>query len=175
MLRLPPAMFRSIRGAAVRPAPRQRTPAGDQSPHRGLAEVDLLDADERGRWRLSGRTAEIPADEKPAFMTSSQSTLGPIRRRLALSDGEQRLCYAELDARVGRWHAACARWTCGRRPGRDCLERVRGPGRRAARRTQGGAVYVPMDPAYPAGRLSLHRPTLALRVVIGIARRVPRG
>ena len=87
---------------------------------------------------------------------------------LALTDDRQRLSYAELDARAKRMAQGLR--SLGVRDGDrvgTCLERSAELVVALLAVLKAGAVYVPMDPAYPADRLRYTVEDAGLEVVIG--------
>ncbi|MGH3249464.1 MAG: non-ribosomal peptide synthetase, partial [Trebonia sp.] len=138
-----------------------------EAPERDLTEVELLDADERLRVAALGTTASPrPVGEARIHdLITARARAHP--RSLALSDGEQRLCYAELDARADQ--LARGLRALGVRDGErvgTCLERCADLVITLLAVLKAGAVYVPMDPAYPAERLSYTVRDAGVRVVV---------
>jgi amino acid adenylation domain-containing protein len=147
-----------------------------QSPHRGLAEVDLLDADERGQVAALGRPPRSLRTQAACIHDLIAEHARTHPDAAALSDGKQRMCYAELDARSDQMARGLRTLDVrdGDRVG-ICLERSADLVVALLGVLKAGAVYVPMDPAYPVGRLSYTVHDGALRVVIGTPGEFPAG
>ncbi|MDT0528064.1 amino acid adenylation domain-containing protein [Micromonospora sp. DSM 115977] len=121
---------------------------------RALADCDLFDDAERDRVAaLGGAAVDLP------------ELTGGIHERVAgwaratpdapaVSYGDDRLTYAQLDARAGRIAAALRARGCG--PGTRvgvCLERSVDLVAALLGVLRAGAAYVPIDPTYPAERI----------------------
>ncbi|MEU4776986.1 amino acid adenylation domain-containing protein [Micromonospora sp. NPDC023633] len=121
---------------------------------RALADCDLFDDAERDRVvALGGAAVDLP------------EPTGGIHDRVAgwaratpdapaVSYGDDRLTYAQLDARAGRIAAALRARGCG--PGTRvgvCLERSVDLVATLLGVLRSGAAYVPIDPTYPAERI----------------------
>jgi len=139
-----------------------------EAPQHDMAEVELLDADERTRIAALGRTAS-PRDVQPARihdLIAAHARAHPGSP--ALSDGKQRMCYAELDARADL--LARGLRALGVRDGEHvgtCLERSADLVTVLLGVLKAGAVYVPMDPGYPDERLTYTVRDAGISVVIG--------
>jgi len=138
-----------------------------EAPRCDIAEVELLDADERTRIAALGRTA----GPQPAGEARIHEVIAARARTCpgspALSDGEQRMCYAELDARADL--LAHGLRGLGVRDGEHvgtCLERSADLVAVLLGVLKAGAVYVPMDPGYPRDRLAYTVRDAGVRVVI---------
>ncbi|WP_325437736.1 non-ribosomal peptide synthase/polyketide synthase [Pseudomonas nitroreducens] len=121
---------------------------------RPLGRVSQLSNDERNRLlqRFNATEAAFPADVQLQSLIERQVAATPDA--LALQFGEQRLSYAQLNARANQ----LAHWLRGQGVGPDVLVGV------AAERSvelvvallgivKSGGAYVPMDPDYPQDRL----------------------
>jgi non-ribosomal peptide synthetase component F len=132
------------------------------------ATAELLDAGERARIAALGRPAR-PLQTNPVRV-HDLVRVGAMARpdAPAVSDGKQRISYAELDERSDQVaHGLRALGIAdGDRVG-TCLERSAELVITLLGVLKAGAVYVPMDPAYPADRLSYTARDAGLRVVIG--------
>ncbi|MFV2114050.1 amino acid adenylation domain-containing protein [Micromonospora sp. LOL_025] len=121
---------------------------------RTLGDCDLFDEAERDRVAaLGGAAVDLP------------EPTGGIHERVAgwaratpdapaVSYGDDRLTYAQLDARAGRIAAALRARGCG--PGTRvgvCLERSVDLVAALLGVLKAGAAYVPIDPTYPAERI----------------------
>jgi len=123
-------------------------------PSQAIGDADLLSARDReqlAQWNSTVRP--LPRQRSVHEALAQQAARTPDR--IALRCGDERLSYAQLDARAGAIAAALqARGVrAGDRVG-ICLER--GPDLVAAMLAtwRVGAAYVPLDPAYPADRLA---------------------
>jgi amino acid adenylation domain-containing protein len=119
-----------------------------------LSEVDLLDASERSllleEW--AGQTREYPRESSIDEQFEEIAARWP--ESAALSQGELRLSYAELDGRANR----LAHWLRGQGVGPEVCVGVsleRSPELVVAVLgiLKAGGAYVPLDPEYPAERL----------------------
>jgi amino acid adenylation domain-containing protein len=139
-----------------------------ETPQRAIAEVELLDADERTRIAALGRTASPPHAQEARIHELIAAHARAHPRSPALSDGEQRICYAELDTRADL--LARGLRALGVREGEHvgtCLERSADLVTALLGVLKAGAVYVPMDPGYPHERLTYTVSDAGIRVVIG--------
>ncbi|MFD0319164.1 non-ribosomal peptide synthetase [Streptomyces flavalbus] len=120
---------------------------------RPVAALDVLPADERAlltRWG-TGPALDIPATSLPGLLAPSFAAHAD---RIAVADGDQRLTYAELDARANQLARALRAEGAGpgtfvalfleRRP--DLLVALLGV-------LRSGAAYVPTEVNFPAERL----------------------
>ncbi|WP_229791801.1 non-ribosomal peptide synthase/polyketide synthase [Micromonospora fulviviridis] len=125
-----------------------------RDPGRRLSALPLLDADERRRILTEWNAAPVPVpDVTLPDLFEAQAARTPDA--VALTDGDTRLTYAELDARAD----AVARRLVGHGVGPESLVGV------VMARTadlvvallgvlKAGAAYLPIDPAYPAERIA---------------------
>jgi amino acid adenylation domain-containing protein len=139
-----------------------------EAPQRDMAEVELLDANERTRTAALGRTAS----PRHAQMARIHDLIAAHAKAHpgcpALSDGKQRMSYAELDARADL--LARGLRTLGVRDGEHvgtCLERSADLVTVLLGVLKAGAAYVPMDPGYPHERLTYTVRDAGIRVVVG--------
>jgi amino acid adenylation domain-containing protein len=139
-----------------------------EAPQRDMAEVELLDADERTRAAALGRTASPPHAHAARIHDLIAAHARAHPGSPALSDGKQRMCYAELDARADL--LARGLRALGVRDGEHvgtCLERSADLVTVLLGVLKAGAVYIPMDPRYPDERLTYTVRDAGIRVVIG--------
>jgi amino acid adenylation domain-containing protein len=139
-----------------------------EAPQRDMAEVELLDADERTRIAALGRTASPQHVQAARIHDLIAAHARAHPGSPALSDGKQRICYAELDARADL--LARGLRALGVRDGEHvgtCLERSADLVTVLLGVLKAGAVYVPMDPGYPDERLTYTVRDAGIRVVIG--------
>ena len=137
-------------------------------PERTVAEAELLDADERDRVAALGRPSRVLRTEPACIHRRVAERALAQPDALALTDDRQRLSYAELDARAKRMAQGLR--SLGVRDGDrvgTCLERSAELVVALLAVLKAGAVYVPMDPAYPADRLRYTVEDAGLEVVIG--------
>ncbi|TDE43728.1 amino acid adenylation domain-containing protein [Nonomuraea mesophila] len=131
------------------------------------ADVDLLDEPERRHVTGLGRP-DTPLGRRPERIEEIFAARAAERPEAVALTGEDRsLTYAELDALAGR-RAAALRGRgvrAGDRVGL-CLDRTPELVVTMLAVLKAGAVYVPMDPAYPAERLAYTAGDAALRVVV---------
>jgi amino acid adenylation domain-containing protein len=145
-----------------------------EAPQRDIAEIELLDADERARIAALGRTASpehVQVGRIPDLIATRART---HPRSPALSDGKRRMCYAELDMRADL--LARGLHALGVREGEHvgtCLERSANLVTALLGVLKAGAVYVPMDPGHPADRLAYTVRDAGIRVVIGMPGEFP--
>ena len=135
------ANLRAALAAVVRAAP--------QTPVEALAPLDPAEAERIRRWSLA-RAAGLPT------ATLVDLFAAQVRRhpdRVAVTDADRRLTYAQLDARARRLARRL------RRLGADCDKTVGLYLERSAEIVvgilgilQSGAAYLPLDPALPAAR-----------------------
>ena len=145
-----------------------------EAPDRDLAEVELLDADERSRIAALGRTARPQQVQGARIHDLIAAHARDHPGSPALSDGERRIGYAELDARadlVARGLRALG--VRDREQVGTCLERSADLVTVLLGVLKAGAVYVPMDPGYPADRLTYTVRDAGIRVVIGMPGEFP--
>ncbi|WP_220449607.1 amino acid adenylation domain-containing protein, partial [Nonomuraea longispora] len=131
------------------------------------ADVDLLD--ERRRRHVVGlgrpATSLERRPERIDEIVAARAAEQP--QAVAVTGGDRSLTYAELDALAGR--RASALRGMGVRAGDRvglCLDRTPDLVITMLAVLKAGAVYVPMDPAYPAERLAYTAGDAALRVVV---------
>nr|WP_245654267.1 amino acid adenylation domain-containing protein [Streptomyces violens] len=131
------------------------------------ADVELLDEAERQQMVALGRPVKS-LDWRPDRIDevfAAQAAAHPTA--LALTCEEQSLTYAEMNERADRFAAALRAngVEAGERVG-VCLERSLDLVVTMLAVLKADAVYVPMDPAYPADRLAYTAEDAALRVVV---------
>ena len=145
-----------------------------EAPHRDMAAVGVLSADERSEIAVLGRTAgpqHVPGIRIHDLIAARART---HPRSPAVSDGKQRMCYAELDARADL--LARGLRALGVRDGEHvgtCLERSSDLVTALLAILKAGAAYVPMDPGYPGERLTYTVRDAAIAVVIGVSGEFP--
>ncbi|MEU0567870.1 amino acid adenylation domain-containing protein [Nonomuraea sp. NPDC005983] len=134
------------------------------------ADVELLDEPERRQVVALGRPAR-PLDWRPERIDEVFAARAADRPdAVALTCEGRSLTYAELDERAGRYAAALRAEgvRAGERVG-ICLDRSLDLVVTMLAVLKADAVYVPMDPAYPADRLAFTAQDAALRVVVARA------
>ncbi|MFG1891964.1 amino acid adenylation domain-containing protein [Micromonospora sp. NPDC049051] len=121
---------------------------------RALADCDLFDDAERDRIAaLGGAAVELP-EPSGGIHDRVAGWARDTPDAPAVSYGDDRLTYAQLDARAGRIAAALRARGCG--PGTRvgvCLERSVDLVAALLGVLRCGAAYVPIDPTYPAERI----------------------
>ena len=139
-----------------------------QAPERNLAKVELLDADERASIANLGRTISPPHVQAACIHHFIAAHARTRPGAVALSDGDQRMSYAELDVRSDRVARGLRALGVhdGDRVG-ACLERSADLVTALLGVLKAGAVYVPMDPAHPSDRLEYTVRDADIKVVIG--------
>jgi amino acid adenylation domain-containing protein len=145
-----------------------------EAPQRATAEVELLDSGERARIAALGRTAGPKHVQGACIHDLIAAGARTHPGSPALSDGKQRMCYAELDTRADL--LARGLRVLGVRDGEHvgtCLERSADLVTALLGVLKAGAVYVPMDPGYPADRLTYTVSDAGIRVVIGMPGEFP--
>jgi amino acid adenylation domain-containing protein len=123
-------------------------------PNRKIGSIALLDGDERRKMLMEWNRTEAAIPDSTfcqAFELQARSRPDGV----AVRCGDDALTYAELDVRANRI-AALLR-SRGARPGRLIamfLERSTEMVAAMLGIAKSGAAYVPLDPAYPAGRIA---------------------
>ena len=138
-----------------------------EAPERQVAEVELLDRGERTRVAAMGRSVSPQHGQEARIHELIAAHARTHPRSPALSDGERRMGYAELDARADL--LARGLRALGVRGGErvgTCLERSAGLVIALLAVLKAGAAYVPMDPGYPEERLAYMVGDAGLRIVI---------
>ncbi|MEU7740482.1 amino acid adenylation domain-containing protein [Nonomuraea sp. NPDC049158] len=131
------------------------------------ADVELLDEAETRQMIALGRPARRLEGRPERIDDVFTARVAEHPDAVALTCEGHSLTYAELDARAGRFAAALL--DRGVRPGERvgiCLGRTPDLVVAMLAVLKADAVYVPMDPAYPADRLAFTAQDAALRVVI---------
>ena len=140
-------------------------------PGLGIADFDLVSPDERAAvLRLGAGPAAAP----PPAATLHGLFARQVARTpdaVALKEGVERLTWTELDARSD----AVAAWLPGRGVGPGdavgiCFRRSIGVYAAMLGAMKAGAVFVPLDPTYPAERLGYMVADSGARLVLGDAR-----
>ena len=136
-------------------------------PDVALGSIDMLSASERDQLAelaRQGDKLEIP-DERIESVFSKRALEHP--QAVALSYGEQRLTYRELEEHSNRM--AQALHNCGVSNGDRvgvCMERSLELVEVLLAILKAGAAYVPMDPAYPADRISYTIQDAQIKIVV---------
>ncbi|WP_416981588.1 amino acid adenylation domain-containing protein [Streptomyces sp. T028] len=146
------------------------------APKTAVADVELLDADERARVARLGRPAVALASEPDTLPWAFARIAAARPDAVALCDGATELTYRELDERSAR--VAAGLLAHGVRPGDRvgvCLERTAELVVTLLGVVRAGAAYVPTDPAYPADRLAHTVADAGLRVVVTRLPEFPSG
>ncbi|MFI1443788.1 amino acid adenylation domain-containing protein [Streptomyces fructofermentans] len=138
---------------------------GDQ--RRALADVPLLDPEERdrvlalGRTEGGGRAAAAPIHE----LVLARAAAAPLG--VALTDGGTEVGYRDLTDRAGRLaHALRSLGVAPRDRVGVCLERTADLVVVLLGVLMAGATYVPLDPAHPKDRLAFTADDAGLGVVV---------
>ncbi|MEU7996522.1 amino acid adenylation domain-containing protein [Micromonospora sp. NPDC049060] len=121
---------------------------------RALADCDLFDDADRDRVAALGGAAVGLPEPTGGIHDRVAGWARATPDAPAVSYGDDRLTYAQLDARAGRIAAALRARGCG--PGTRvgvCLERSVDLVAALLGVLRAGAAYVPIDPAYPAERI----------------------
>ncbi|MFF7877657.1 amino acid adenylation domain-containing protein [Streptomyces californicus] len=145
------------------------------APDTAVADVELLDRDERDRVARLGRPAAGPARTPDTLPRAFARVAAATPDAIALCDGGSELSYRELDERSARIAAGLrARGVrSGDRVG-VCLERSAELVVTLLGVVRAGASYVPTDPAYPTDRLAHTVADAGLRVVVTRLAEFPR-
>ncbi|WP_235496578.1 amino acid adenylation domain-containing protein, partial [Streptomyces violaceoruber] len=145
------------------------------APDTAVADVELLDRDERDRVARLGRPAAGPARTPDTLPRAFARVAAATPDAIALCDGGTELSYRELDERSARIAAGLrARGVrSGDRVG-VCLERSAELVVTLLGVVRAGASYVPTDPAYPTDRLAHTVADAGLRVVVTRLAEFPR-
>ncbi|MFJ5270398.1 non-ribosomal peptide synthetase [Streptomyces sp. NPDC088358] len=146
------------------------------APGTTVADVELLDAGERGRVARLGRPGAALASEPDTLPEAFRRVVAATPDAVALCEGEVQLTYRELDERSARVAAGLRRRGVrrGDRVG-VCLERTAELVVTLLAVVRAGAAYVPTDPAYPADRLAHTVSDAGLRVVVTRLGEFPRA
>ena len=145
-----------------------------QAPDEAIGRLRMLDAEERERaiFGFNNTFRAYPATLVPDLISARAEECGA---RVAVKFGSQELTYRELEERSNQLaHALLARGV-----GREalvgvCLERSLEMVVALLGVMKAGAAYVPLEPSYPAERLSWMVEEGGIRVVITQARWVDR-
>lgn len=139
-----------------------------QAPHAAVAELPLLTAAERAQllreWNATGMTFPDTLCLHEVIERQVQATPEAI----AVVDGTRRVTYATLDAQANRLAHQLQQQGIG--PGDYvgiCVPRTADLLVVLLGTLKAGAVYVPMDPAYPAERLGYIATDARLRLIVG--------
>ena len=121
-----------------------------------LSELSVLSATQQERLLQDWNNTAVAVDQETTVTARFESVARSLPDATALVAGEQKLSYAELNARSNR----LAHWLMhqGVRPGDRvvlCLQRSLDLVVAILAALKARAVYVPLDPAYPAERLRL--------------------
>ncbi|WP_306340546.1 non-ribosomal peptide synthetase [Streptomyces sp. AS13] len=145
------------------------------APDTAVADVELLDRDERDRVARLGRPAAGPARTPDTLPRAFARVAAAAPDAIALCDGGTELSYRELGKRSARI-AAGLRARGVRRGDRVgvCLERSAELVVTLLGVVRAGASYVPTDPAYPTDRLAHTVADAGLRVVVTRLTEFPR-
>ncbi|WP_030701864.1 MULTISPECIES: non-ribosomal peptide synthetase [unclassified Streptomyces] len=145
------------------------------APDTAVADVELLDRDERDRVARLGRPAAGHARTPDTLPRAFARVAAATPDAIALCDGGTELSYRELDERSARI-AAGLRARGVRRGDRVgvCLERSAELVVTLLGVVRAGASYVPTDPAYPTDRLAHTVADAGLRVVVTRLTEFPR-
>ncbi|MFH8882285.1 amino acid adenylation domain-containing protein [Streptomyces californicus] len=145
------------------------------APDTAVADVELLDRDERDRVARLGRPVSGHARTPDTLPGVFARVAAAAPDAIALCDGGSELSYRELDERSTRI-AAGLRARGVRRGDRVgvCLERSAELVVTLLGVVKAGASYVPTDPAYPTDRLAHTVADAGLRVVVTRLAEFPR-
>jgi pristinamycin I synthase 3 and 4 len=121
---------------------------------RPLADVELLDAEDRARLAAWNDTARVlPAEQRVHRLIEAQVARTPDA--VALVDGDGAMTYGELDARANRLAHHLVRRGAGPEAYVGiCLERSARMVVAMLAVLKAGAAYLPLDSSYPADRLA---------------------
>ncbi|HEU0077861.1 MAG TPA: condensation domain-containing protein, partial [Longimicrobiaceae bacterium] len=137
------------------------------APERRISEIELLGAAEREQvlheWNAT--EAEFPVEDGLAALFGAQAARTPDAAAVVFLD--RSLTYAELDRAADRLAARLRALGVGpeARVGL-CVERSPDMAVGVLGTLRAGAAYVPLDPAYPAGRLEYMLADSGCRVVL---------
>jgi amino acid adenylation domain-containing protein len=145
------------------------------APETAVADVELLDAEERDRVARLGRPGAALVSGPDTLPEAFGRVAAATPDAVALCEGGTRLTYRELDERSARV-AAGLRARGVRRGDRVgvCLERTAELVVTLLAVVRAGAAYVPTDPAYPTDRLAHTVSDAGLRVVVTRLGEFPR-
>ncbi|MEU1516137.1 amino acid adenylation domain-containing protein [Streptomyces sp. NPDC005811] len=149
---------------------------GVLAPGTTVADVELLDADERARVARLGRPAGALRSAPDTLPAAFARIAAASPDAVALCDGTTELTYRDLDERSAR--IAAGLLAHGVRRGDRvgvCLERTAELVVTLLGVVRAGAAYVPTDPAYPAERLAHTVEDAGLRLVVTRLPEFPRG
>ncbi|NTX63938.1 non-ribosomal peptide synthase/polyketide synthase [Myxococcus sp. CA051A] len=122
---------------------------------RPLSELALLDVEERRQvlteWNPLARDAHVPV----AVFRPVEAQVARVPEAIAVTDGTRALTYAELEARANQLahHLAELGVSVGSKVGL-CLDKSLDLAVAVLGTLKAGATYVPLDPRYPAERLT---------------------
>ncbi|WP_340377013.1 amino acid adenylation domain-containing protein [Streptomyces sp. SS7] len=146
------------------------------APETTVADVELLDAEERSRVARLGRPAVASRSAPDTLPAAFARIAAATPDAVALCDGTTDLTYRELDERSAR--IAAGLLAHGVRPGDRvgvCLERTAELVVTLLGVVRAGAAYVPTDPAYPAERLAHTVGDAGLNLVVTRLAAFPRA
>jgi amino acid adenylation domain-containing protein len=147
------------------------------APDTRLAALPLLTGPERRSLVEDWNRTAVAPPPQPSVVSVFEDQARRTPDAIAVTWGEVRLSYRELDVRAEAWATALRARGCGR-GARVALAVARGPAFPVAVLAvmKAGAAYVPLDPAYPAERLAFMLRDCEARVVLteaAIAGRLP--
>jgi amino acid adenylation domain-containing protein len=136
-----------------------------------LSSISMLNATEREQLAALGRPSHgIPtSEERIEHLFTRRAVENP--QATALSYGEDRLTYRELEEHTDRMAQALR--DCGVRSGDRvgiCMERSLELVQVLLAILKAGAAYVPLDPAYPADRISYTVNDAQIKIVVASAK-----
>ncbi|QSQ15806.1 non-ribosomal peptide synthase/polyketide synthase [Myxococcus landrumensis] len=138
---------------------------------RPLSELSLLSAEERRRMLANSQPPAGAAHVPTAVFRPVEAQGARTPGAIAVTDGARSLTYAELDARANQ--LAHHLRALGTVPGSTvglCLDKGLDLAVAVLGALKAGATYVPLDPRYPADRLSFMLEDSGASVVLGHSR-----
>ncbi|WP_147041331.1 non-ribosomal peptide synthetase, partial [Skermanella aerolata] len=124
------------------------------TPDNPIASLDLLTPAERD-WLVRDVNAGAPVRQTGTLVEWFEAAASAHPARIALSDGADTVTYGDLDARSNRLARRLRQLGVGAEtPVGLCLERGVGLIVSVLAILKAGGCYIPLDPAYPADRLS---------------------
>ena len=148
-------------------------------PEQRIGELPLLTSAEREQMLVQWNQTEVAYASGQSLPQLFEAQVERTPAALAVADGQQRLSYAELDARANQlaWRLRREGVGCESLVG-VCLERSVEMVVAVLGILKAGGAYVPLDPSYPEARLSFMLTDTEAEVVLTqqhLAARLPDG
>ncbi len=145
-----------------------------RDPSQIMARIDILGAQERQRLLIEGSSPRCSQADAPLVHGQFEAQVARTPSALALVAGDARLQYAELNDRANR----LAHHLRGKGVGRGdlvgiCLERTSDLVVALLAVLKAGAAYLPLDPNYPADRITFMLEDARAKVLVTVEALAP--